>query len=235
MSFPRQPAGTSSGGQFAAKPHAEADIVLDDLGLDLSIDRSPPGRSPYRSYEPPTWDGRPAHDMMTEMAPDLAAHFRGLRGAGQTPPDGVSNRDWYRDLSKLEAAFESVNSLKTESFFDPVDGARFDDAMDVMRRHGHDGRLAAHTSSTVTGGLNRFADHLADRRLKSFQIIEEEYGEIRPDLLEPSEREVEVRECAAAFEQAGRDYINGVDTQESRERTEAAANWLADNYLRLWT
>lgn len=239
----RQPAGVPTGGQFAAKPHDEADITLDEMPNSApdgaeevsGQDRTPPGHDRYRPYEPPSWDERPAHDMVTEMAPDMAAQIRGFRFAGPKPPDGMSPRDWNQGLAKLQAAFESVDSLKDEPFFDAVGQARFEDAMDFLRRHGHDGRLAAHTARTVTPALNRFADHLAARRAENFRIIEEEYGEVRPDLLEPDDWENEVRECATAFGQARIDLINGVSAPERKARTEAAAKWLADNYLGLWT
>lgn len=211
MASNRVPAGVPTGGRFAPGAHDETDTDLTDT---VPVDGPAPGDGPAGS-----WADRPVHDLMTEMAPDLATEIALVRRGGQEPPPGVTAADWDRRLERLETSFRLLEPLHNEPFFTGDEQATFDMGMEVLRAHSVDGRLAAHTASVVTPALNRFAHHLYRRC---------GYEPDHPFV-------TEINECAAAFDQARIDFTNGVTSPERRQHTEQAADWLAINYLRLWS
>jgi len=122
----RQPPGTPTGGQFAPGRHAEAGVALDDHGHDVA-----------RAAD--AWGDRPVHDLVTQMAPDLAAAMDRL--GEQPPPSGLTREDWATVTTESAAGFRAVDRLMNAPGRPGQDAAQvpFDLAMTRLRQHANDG------------------------------------------------------------------------------------------------
>lgn len=184
--------------------------------------RTVPGRPSFRPHEPEPWGDRPVHDLMTEMAPDLAASVRTMEALGTAAPEGVNTAQWRTDLKQLRRSFELMDNLKDASFFSDADEAEFATGMNVLRTHAADGRITAHLSPTVTPALRAFAE--ASEKRPSYPVVY---------VSSPDTWISDIRACADGFEHAR--TLDSTSRSEDREQVEDASDWLADNYLSLWS
>lgn len=135
---PRQPGGVPTGGEFTAKSHAEPDVTLDGSTLVAP------------------WEPTNVHDLVTSMAPRLAADVAAVR---DEPPAGVDPDAWRRDVDAVRVAFESVDTM-LDGASEPervAAEARFEAGMATLRAR-RDPHLAAAIAPTAEAGLRSYAD-----------------------------------------------------------------------------
>lgn len=151
---PRQPGGVPAGGQFASAIHTEADLALE---------------APAATTDP--WEPSNVHDLVTSMAPRLAADAAAAR---DLPPEGADAAEWRRDVDAVRVAFESVPTMMDGSS-EPVRvaaEARFEAGMATLRARS-DHHLAAALAPTAAAGLRAYAD---ERRTYPAHMTAEEWA-----------------------------------------------------------
>lgn len=191
---PRQPGGVPAGGQFASASHAEAD-------LDLDVPEA---------AAPDQWEPTNVHDLVTSMAPRLAADAAAIR---DSPPEGVDAGEWRRDVDAVRVGFESVGTMM-DGGSEPVRvaaEARFEAGMATLRARG-DHHLAAALAPTASAGLRSYA---ASRRTYPAHMTADEWS-------------AKIDSMIAGFDSASSD---APDPAVIGEGVEAFAR----NYVSLWS
>jgi hypothetical protein len=186
---PRQPGGVPTGGEFTAKTHAEPDVTLGGSTLVAP------------------WEPTNVHDLVTSMAPRLAADIAAAR---LDVPANVDPLSWLRDVDSVRVAFESVDTM-LDGASEPervAAEARFEAGMATLRAR-RDPHLAAIIAPTASSGLRSYAEM---RRTYPAHMTADEWAETIDTMIagfdsaaSPSPDQAKIDAGVEAF---GRNYVS---------------------------